>query len=188
MILASGEPQKCEQKSFPTRYLRFKDFHLDLQRQVLSKNGVRIRLAGKMYALLTALLETPGEIVTREALRARLWPGEMFPNYDANLNTTVNILRHALGDVWHAPTLIETVPRKGYKLIAKVEYVDRPSTISPSSPKNEPSPEDGARNSAHSSVVGALRGGVWFAAGVIAMEVAAMLLGAAITLYLHRPS
>ena len=187
MILAPGEPQKCEQKPFPTRYLQFKDFNLDLQRQVLSKNGVRIQLAGKMYALLTALLETPGEIVTREALRVRLWPGEKFLNFDANLNTTVNILRHALGDVSHAPPLIDTVPRKGYRLIARVEFVDLPPTISPSSPKDEPSLEDGARNTALSSVFGALRGGVWFAVGVIALVTAAMLLGAAITLYLHRP-
>lgn len=188
MILASGEAQKCEQKSFPTRYLRFKDIHLDLQRQVLSKNGVKIRLPAKVYEVLTALLETPGEIVTREALRARLWPGEMFLNHETNINTTVNKLRNALGDVGDAPTVIETAPRKGYTFVAKVEYVDLPPTISLSAPKNEPSPGADERNSLHSSVAGVLRGGVWFAAGVIALVVAAMLFGAAITLYLHRPS
>lgn len=186
-ILASGEPQKCEEKTFPTRYLRFNQFHLDLQRQVLSKNGVRIRLTGKMYAVLTLLLETPNEIVTREALRAQLWPGEFFQNYDSNINTTVNKLRTALRDVVDMPKLIETVHRKGYTLVAKVEYVDWPATISASNAENESSLEDGPPQAAHSSLVAALRGDAWFAAGVMTLVVASMLLGATIILYLHRP-
>jgi DNA-binding winged helix-turn-helix (wHTH) protein len=188
MILASVDQQRGEEKPFPTQYLRFNQFHLDLQRQELSKNGVRIPLAGKMYVVLTALLETPGEIVTRDTLRDRLWPEELLPTYESNINTTVNKLRKTLGDCGRASSLIETVPRKGYTLIAKVQYVDQAATISPSTAKNRPSPGDGPQNSSHSILVGALPGRVWFAAGIIALVVAAMLLGAAITFYLHRLS
>jgi len=183
MIAPSGRLEECGENTFPTRYLRFGNFHLDMRRQVLTKNGVQMRLVGKMYGVLTALLENPGEIVTRESLRAQLWPEKMPLDCNSNINNTVNQLRHALGDVGRVPTLIETVPRKGYTLVARVECVDWPATIS--SPKNKPSPEEGARNSVLWNVVGIGRSRVWFAAGGIALVVVAMLFGAAITLYLH---
>jgi len=185
MIAASSRLEECGENTFPTRYLRFGDFHLDLRRQVLTKNDVQMRLVGKTYIVLTALLENPGEIVTRESLRAQLWPEKLPLDCNSNINTTVNQLRHALGDVGGVPTLIETVPRKGYTLVAKVECVDWPATIS--SPKNKPRPEEGERNSALCKVVGIAGNRVWLAAGGIALVVAAMLFGAAITLYLHRP-
>jgi DNA-binding winged helix-turn-helix (wHTH) protein len=185
IIAASGRLEERGENAFPTRYLRFGNFHLDLRRQVLTKNGVQMRFVGKMYGVLTALLENPGKIVTREMLRAQLWPEKMPLDCNSNINTAVNRLRHALGDVGETPTLIETVPRKGYTLVARVECVDWPATVS--SPTNKPSPEEGARNSALWNVVGTGRTRVWFAAGGIALVFAAMLFGAAITLYLHRP-
>jgi DNA-binding winged helix-turn-helix (wHTH) protein len=184
MIAASSRLEECGESTFPTRYLRFGDFHLDLRRQLLTRNGVQIRLVGKMYSVLTALLENPGEIVTRESLRAQLWSEKTPRGCNSNINTTVNQLRHALGDIGGVPTLIETVPRKGYTLVARVECVDGPATIS--SPKNQPRPEEGARNSALWNVVGVGGNRVWLAVGSIALVVAAMLFGAAITLYLHR--
>jgi DNA-binding winged helix-turn-helix (wHTH) protein len=80
------------------RYLCFGQFHVDLQREELFKEGSRVRIPSKVFQVLLALVERPGEIVTREALRAWLWPGGTFVNYDANVNTTVNKLRLALGD------------------------------------------------------------------------------------------
>jgi DNA-binding winged helix-turn-helix (wHTH) protein len=185
MIAASDRLEERGEKAFPTRYLRFGSFHLDLRKQVLTKNGVQMRLVGKTYGVLTALLENPGEIVTREMLRAQLWPEKMPLDCNTNINTAMNQLRHALGDMGETPALIETVPRRGYTLVARVECVDSPATIS--LPKNNPSPEGGARNSTLWSVVGTGRTRVWFAAAGIALVVAAMLFGAAITLYLHRP-
>jgi len=80
-----------------SRYIRFGPFQVDQQRQEVSKNGVRLKLQGKVYQVLLALIEKQGEVVTREELRFRLWPADTHVNYDANVNTTVNKLRQALG-------------------------------------------------------------------------------------------
>ena len=185
--MAADELQESEGKSCPTRYLRFEGFYLDLQRQVLSKNDVRVHIAGKMFEVLRALLENPGQVVSREELRARLWP-EKTLNYEANINTTVNKLRQALGRLGDAPTLIETVPGMGYMLDADVERLDQKIAIPSWLSKEQRTAQDPVRASMPWSVIWSSRGGVWFAAGVIALVVAAMLLGAAITLYLHRTS
>ena len=80
-----------------------------------------MRLPGKVFQTLVALLEKPGEVVTREVLRERLWPEGTFVNYDANVNTTVNKLRLALGDSSDSPAYIETIPRIGYCFVGQVE-------------------------------------------------------------------
>jgi DNA-binding winged helix-turn-helix (wHTH) protein len=181
MILEVNELQEHKNGSFPTPYLRFKGFHLNLQSEVLTKGGVRILVGGKIYQALIALLENAGQPVTREALRARLWPGTTLSKCEANINTTVNKLRHLLGDDRDAAArLINTVPRLGYAFVGKVEYDDAPETIAPTS---ERSPAENVRN----SVPRTASREVCFAAGVIVLTVAGMLLGAAITLYLHRP-
>src|SRR5882724_9073671 len=107
---------------FPLRYARFGSFDLDLQRQELFKDGSRVKLQGKVCEVLLILLQNPGEVVTREALRARLWPDDAQVNYDANVNTTVNKLRQMLGDTPEKPIFVETIPRKGYCFVGKVEY------------------------------------------------------------------
>jgi len=180
MILEVDELQECNNGSFPTPYLRFKGFHLNLRSEVLTKGGVRVRVGGKMYQVLIALLENPGQPVTRDALRARLWPGKTLSECEANINTTVNKLRHLLGDDRDAPRLINTVPRLGYAFAGKIEYVDAPEIIAP---RSERSPAENVRN----SVPRTAGREVYFAAGVIVLTVAGMLLGAAITLYFHRP-
>ncbi len=103
------------------RYLCFGQFQVDLQREELFKESARVRIPSKVFQVLLALIERPGEIVSRDALRARLWPGGTFVNYDANVNTTVNKLRLALGDSPEKPTYIETIPRQGYSFLARVE-------------------------------------------------------------------
>src|SRR5713101_7035641 len=103
------------------RYLRFGQFQVDLQREELFKEGSRVRIPSKVFQVLLALVERPGEIVTREALRARLWPDGTFVNYDANVNTTVNRLRLALGDSPEKPMYVETIPRQGYCFLGNVE-------------------------------------------------------------------
>src|ERR1700730_17651739 len=103
------------------RYLCFGQFRIDLQREELFKEGSRVRIPSKVFQVLLALVERPGEIVTREALRARLWPDGTFVNYDANVNTTVNKLRLALGDSPEKPMYVETIPRQGYCFLGTVE-------------------------------------------------------------------
>src|SRR5438552_13129098 len=118
-----------------TRYVRFGAFHLDLKKEELFKDGTRVKLQGKVYQALAALLQKPGEIVTREELRLQLWPSDTHVNYDANVNTTVNKLRQVLGDSPEQPALVDTIPRKGYSFVAKVDYLDRP--LVPQSPRAE---------------------------------------------------
>src|SRR2546430_7074433 len=89
------------------RYIHFGPFRIDQQRQEVTRNGARLKLQGKVYQTLLTLLEKPGEVVTREELRARLWPADTHVNYDANVNTTVNKLRMALGDSSDKPLYVE---------------------------------------------------------------------------------
>jgi DNA-binding winged helix-turn-helix (wHTH) protein len=104
-----------------SRYLCFGGFQLDTQRELLFKDGGKVRLPGKVFQTLVALLDRPGEVVTREALREKLWPEGTFVNYDANVNTTVNKLRLVLGDSSDQPAYIETIPRLGYCFVGSVE-------------------------------------------------------------------
>src|SRR6201984_660289 len=97
-------------KSESQRFLSFGSFTVDLKREELFKDGTRIKLRGKVYQTLIALLERPGEVVSREDLRAKLWPEGTHVNYDANVNTTVNKLRLALGDSPDKPIYVETIP------------------------------------------------------------------------------
>ncbi len=115
---------------FPTRYLRFGAFELDLQREDLSKDGERIRLQGKVYQTLLILLSRAGSVVTREEVRKHLWPENPQVNFDANVNTTMNKLRQALGDSPEKPAYIETIPRRGYCFLADVERADSPLPVS----------------------------------------------------------
>src|SRR5205809_5750813 len=108
------------------RYVSFGPFRIDPQRQEVVRNGSRLKLQGKVYQVLVTLLEKPGEVVTREELRTRLWPADTHVNYDANVNTTVNKLRQALGDSTDKPLYIETIPRKGYCLLVQPEVTDKP--------------------------------------------------------------
>ena len=103
------------------RYLCFGGYQLDTQRELLFKDGTKVRLPGKVFQTLVALLDKPGEVVTRDALREKLWPEGTFVNYDANVNTTVNKLRLVLGDSPDQPAYIETIPRLGYCFVGSVE-------------------------------------------------------------------
>jgi DNA-binding winged helix-turn-helix (wHTH) protein len=117
----SARRQELSQVRAAQRYLCFGQFQVDLQREELFKEGSRVRIPSKVFQVLLALVERPGEIVTREALRARLWPGGTFVNYDANVNTTVNKLRLALEDSPEKPMYVETIPRQGYCFLGTVE-------------------------------------------------------------------
>lgn len=181
--------EETSSQALACRYLSFGAFCLDLQRQELFKNGSRIRVPGKVYQVLDTLLERPGEIVTRETLRARLWPADTHVNFEANVNTTVNKLRQVLGDSNEQSAFVQTIPRRGYSFIAKVEFSDKLLTqelVRRSNGSEKDAPFSSRAVSAkRATFLDPHRAGLWFTTGVIALVIAAMLLGAAITLFSH---
>ena len=107
---------------------RFGVFEVDVRTGELRKHGIRLRLPDQPFAVLVALLERPGELVTREELVKRLWPDGTFVDYDHSLNTAVNRLRETLGDSAETPRFIETLPKRGYRFIGSVERIgDEPA-------------------------------------------------------------
>ena len=103
------------------RTVRFGVFELDLAAGELRKNGARLRLQEQPFQLLAVLLERPGDVVTREELRQKLWPADTFVDFDHSLNTAVNKLRETLGDSASSPRYIETLARRGYRFIAPLQ-------------------------------------------------------------------
>jgi DNA-binding winged helix-turn-helix (wHTH) protein len=179
MLEAQSQSNSVPATIEAVRYIRFGSIQVDQQRQEVTNNGTRLKLQGKVYQVLLTLLEKPGEVVTREELRQRLWPAESQVNYDANVNTTVNKLRQALGDSSDNPIFIETIPRKGYCFLLQPELSDQaaaPSTLANaplappnSNPQRQPSSSDPAGS------------GIWIILGVIGLVLAGMLLGAGLT-------
>jgi DNA-binding winged helix-turn-helix (wHTH) protein len=171
----------------PERYVCFGAFHLDLKKEELFKDGTRVKLQGKVYQALLALLQKPGEIVTREELRMQLWPSDTHVNYDANVNTTVNKLRQVLGDSPDQPAFVDTIPRKGYSFVGQVRYVDQPvAQLSPKVAELLPIAADQQRAESKSSFFRAAILSKWFTAAVVVLVIASMLFGAALVLYAHR--
>lgn len=102
------------------RLVRFGTFEVDLPAGELRKSGVKLKLTGQPFQVLTILLEHPGEVVTREELQKRLWP-DTFVDVDHNLNTAINKIREVLGDSAESPRFVETLPRRGYRFVAPVD-------------------------------------------------------------------
>src|SRR5687767_1636833 len=118
---------------------RFGTFEVDLRARELRKGGIRIRLQDQPFEILAVMLERPGDVVTREELRQRLWPAGTFVDFEHSLNAAVKRLRAALGDDADNPRFVETLHRRGYRFIASVDagtgqparnlQVLRPSTV-----------------------------------------------------------
>jgi DNA-binding winged helix-turn-helix (wHTH) protein len=108
----------------PPRIFRFGPFELKTETRELSRQGIRVKLQVKPLQILVALLERPGQLVTREELSSRLWPTGTFVDFESGLNTATNRLRAALCDSAEAPRYIETIPRLGYRLICPVTEVE----------------------------------------------------------------
>ncbi|MEJ2085840.1 MAG: winged helix-turn-helix domain-containing protein, partial [Acidobacteriota bacterium] len=106
-----------EQPENPSRRARFGGFEVDLKSGELTRQGRRIRIPEKSFQVLTGLLERPGELVTRDELRERLWPPDTFVDFDNNMNAAVSRLREALNDSAQGPRFIETIPRRGYRYV-----------------------------------------------------------------------
>jgi TolB-like protein/DNA-binding winged helix-turn-helix (wHTH) protein/Flp pilus assembly protein TadD len=110
------------------RRVRFGVFEADLRTGELHKAGAKVRLSGQPFDVLTLLLERPGDVVTREELKERLWPKDVFVDFDQSLNKAVNKIREAIGDDADSPRFVETLPRRGYRFIAPVATVEAPSS------------------------------------------------------------
>lgn len=168
------------------RFLTFGSFTVDLKREELFKDGTRIKLPGKVYQTLVALLERPGEVVSRDDLRLKLWPEGTHVNYDANVNTTVNKLRLALGDSPDKPIYVETIPRQGYSFVGMVSVGLGIATVRNGNAKALEFVGAPIPTGANSAVAATSRGLNWFVAGIAALVLAGILFGAAAVMYLHR--
>jgi TolB-like protein/Tfp pilus assembly protein PilF len=108
--------------------IRFGIFEVDPRSGELFRQGSRVKLQNQLFQLLTVLLDRPGEVVTREELRKRLWPEDTFVDFDRGLNKAINGLRATLRDHAKKPRFIETLPQRGYRFIAAVETAGVDST------------------------------------------------------------
>jgi TolB-like protein len=100
--------------------VRFGAFEVDLEGRRLLKRGMPITLREQSFQVLAALIERPGEIVTREELRQRLWSSDTFVDFEVALNSAVSRLRDALGDSANSPSVIETIPKRGYRFVVPI--------------------------------------------------------------------
>src|SRR4029453_2819705 len=124
--------------------VRFGPFQLDLRTGELRKAGARINLPEQPLQVLKALLDRPGDLVTREELRQRLWPAETFVDFEHGLNAAVRRLRDALGDSADVPRFVETLPRRGYRFIAAVTAPPGAADPTPPVPEIEDRPRASA--------------------------------------------
>src|SRR5882762_10223311 len=120
--------------SSPQPAVRFGSFEVNPSTGELRKQGIRIKLHERPLQVLLALLEHPGEVVTRKELQERLWPQDTFVEFENGLNNAVSRLREALGDTAESPRFIETVPRHGYRFLAEVAPSFQSSRVAISRP------------------------------------------------------
>lgn len=107
----------------PTHVVRFKDFELNLRAGELCRSGVKVKLQEQSFQVLAMLLEHPGELVTREEIQKRLWPNDTVVEFENSINAVIMRLRRAVGDDADKPSYIETLARRGYRLLVPVEWI-----------------------------------------------------------------
>ena len=175
----------------PNRHVRFGAFDLDLRTHELHNNGHRLKLRGHPVRVLEMLLEAPGELLTREEIRRRLWPDDTFVDFEHILNNTVNRLREELGDRAEKPVFIETLPRQGYRFICPVETVEDSSKNSMAVSEanaHDAAVESSADNRGAASTIPTTVAGwgrrLWAMIGAAALLLVSL---AGVTWYLRRP-
>ncbi len=104
----------------PRQIVHFGVFEVDLRAAELRRNGLKVRLQEQPFQILRMLLEHPGDVVLREEIQRQLWRGDTVVEFDHSINAAVKRLRQALGDDADAPRYVETVPRRGYRFIARL--------------------------------------------------------------------
>jgi TolB-like protein/DNA-binding winged helix-turn-helix (wHTH) protein/Tfp pilus assembly protein PilF len=158
------------------RIVRFGIYEVDLAAGEVRKAGMRQKLAGQPFQVLQALLERPGEIVTRDELRERMWPGNTFVDYELALKKAVNRVREVLGDSAESPHFVETIPRRGYRFIGSLMPVSAAAVLAEPSTRivGQPSPALVAAGVRSSWAVKKLAAGI----GVIAIGALAVWFNA----------
>ncbi len=134
--------------------VRFEAFEVDLRAQELYKGGRKIKLQIQPFHVLAMLLETPGEVVTREEMQKRLWPADTFVDFDHSLNTAIKKLRQALGDDKTKPRFVETLPKRGYRFLATVKGNAAPSARAADSTQTSARTAQGPQDGLASSLIG----------------------------------
>src|SRR5215467_9367796 len=107
---------------------KFDPYEADVNAAELRRSGTRLKLQLQPFQVLVALLERPGEVVTREELRQRLWPQDTFVDFDHGLNTAMAKLRDVLGDSAGKPRYVETIAKRGYRFLGEVQIVQDQAT------------------------------------------------------------
>jgi TolB-like protein/DNA-binding winged helix-turn-helix (wHTH) protein/Tfp pilus assembly protein PilF len=154
-----------------SQLVRFDRFELDLRTGELLKGGIRIRLQEQPLQVLQALLENPGELVTCEELQKRIWPADTFVDFDHGLHAAVNKLRTALSDQAIRPRYVETVQRRGYRFIGKIETSDEAMPIQPQL-IHDSTPKPGRRFwNSWTGMMGGFMGAIAIAASLVAGNV-----------------
>jgi TolB-like protein/DNA-binding winged helix-turn-helix (wHTH) protein len=154
-----------------SQLVRFDRFELDLRAGELRKGGIRIRLQEQPLQVLQALLEKPGELVTCEELQKRIWPADTFVDFDHGLHAAVNRLRTALSDSAERPRYVETVSRRGYRFIGKVDTFDEPAPA-PYQTNHDPKPKPKRRVwNSWTGMLGGFMAAIVIAAGLFAGNV-----------------
>ena len=110
----------------PPRKVKLGDYELNLDTAELRNNGSKTTIPAQPFQVLLSLLHRPGALVTREELKQQLWTADTFVDFDHSLNKAVNRLREALADAADHPRFIETLPKRGYRFIGKIESLDGP--------------------------------------------------------------
>ena len=187
-ILFSISGTTMEQNHFSPRKVRFGVFEADMEAGELRKHGLRLKLSEQPFQILAMLVARPGEVVSREVLRERLWPSDTFVDFDHGLNNAVMRLREVLGDSSDHPRFIETLPRRGYRFIAPVEFKNSTSenqspeviTVEKTVGVSDVSSKNGSGNSDALPNVAPGQHGRRFSISRIALLAAAVLVGSAL--------
>src|SRR5262249_52107554 len=160
----------------PARGVRFGPFEADLHSGELRKHGRRIKLQDQPFQVLALLLERPGEVVTREELRQKLWPVDTFVDFDVCLNTAIKRLRDALSATAESPRYVEPLPRRGYRFVAQVD--GWAAATAPSSPAQIPTdrPTRGAVTALVDAVLEAHRARTRWRVGAVVAGATALAL------------
>ena len=108
--------------------MKFGSFELDVRLREFRAGSIRVRLQEQPFEILRLMLERPGDVVTREELRQRLWPAGTYVDFEHSLNAAVKRLRAALGDDAENPRFVETLPRRGYRFIARLDTAPAPAS------------------------------------------------------------
>src|SRR5450755_2047578 len=165
----------------PTSVVRFGTYEVSLQSGEVRKAGLKIRVQQQPMKLLEILLERPGEVVTREELRGRVWPNESFGDFDQALNIAIGKLRSALGDSAENPRFIETLPKRGYRFIADVSVLDTDARLRrPESVAADPPATESGRTVQGAGLAVAPKRGLWPTRGVIVAGVLVIIVSLAI--------